>query len=460
MKLNLLFVLVCLVLTACEQSDSEVSAVIHPVKQDFQHTISAQGQVKPVNVETLTVPRRMWGTLEMLADEGQSVKKGDVVAKINTRQFVERMNRYYERFSIEQANMKEKRARMPLQQMKLQAEIQEKRRQANEQSLDLDAVTAGPRLDERVRVRVQKEVSALKAEAYPLAEKERLHMQGYLSEQEVLSARQEIRELQTTRDTADLTLQQQSRSYRQQDIEQQSLKSRAAELETHIAELNAQAQRSLLKVQNQNQRARVKSFERRSSSVKERLDGATMRAPFDGTVIYPKIWGHQTPYVGMDVWNGLGVIQVAQTDQLHVITRVDEFSIPHVKEGQGVKLSSPGFPNALFQGRVSKIQKLAKYKDESKPVGLKYFEIEVALEPGTEQLKANMRLELEIQVKHLKQVWTVPLEALVQREEQSFLRINQEGQIIEKAVKVLAQNQNRAAIQDELSGQEVLVLAS
>jgi multidrug resistance efflux pump len=446
-------------LPACKTGDVQTEkATITPLRQDFVHSLKAEGVLEPVVQETLTVPERMAGTLEMLLPEGTQVKKGQTVAKINSRSFLERMSRYTERSTEERANLMKQRAEMPLERLKIQAGIRDKQRAGRLSQLEKDLIREGPRLDERVKVQMEEEIAALKAEQYPLQEKEELYNKGYLPEQELLAARQELLALETTRDTASLTQTQQGNTYRQPEIQAAELKTRSAGLETRIAELEGKARQSLLRTQTRNQGSRVQGFERRFNTMQSRLNGTDLRAPFDGTVLYPRLFGDQVPKVGMDVWNGLPVVQVARTSQLRVRARIDEFRIPHLKVGQMVKLSSPGLPGEFFNGKVTKIEKLAKYKDESKPVGLKYFEIEIEPEKIPPALKAQMRVDLEIAIETLKQVWTVPLETLQESNQTSRLRIREGNQIRSLEVKVLARSENRAAIQADLSGKEAILL--
>lgn len=448
-----------LFLSACQPGGPPPArAVIAPQWGEFLHEIVTQGELEPVVQETLTVPERMWGTLESLLPEGQLVQPGEVVARINSRHFIERMNRYTERSAEERANLMKQRAELPLEQLRIQASIEEKKRLTRLQQLEQLLVREGPRLDERVRVQVEEEIAALQAAFYPLNEKENLYQRGYLSEQELLSARQEVLSLETRRQQAALTRQQQSADYRQPEIQAATLKSKSAQLEKKIAELDGQARQALLRTQSRNQSSRVKGYERRFNNLQARIGGAELRAPFAGTILYPRLAGDQPPRIGMEVWNGMPVAQVVKTDSLCLRTRVDEFRIPHLQVGQKVRLSSPGLPGESVSGTVSKIQKLAKYRDERHPSGLKYFEVEIQLSRLPAGLRAHMHLEARIEVQRLSQVWTVPLEALEEQGSKTFLRLQEGGKIRLQAVEVLARSEDQAALKGNWTGREQILL--
>jgi multidrug resistance efflux pump len=377
------------------------------------------------------------------------------------------MAQFSERMDNDRAEMMKQRAEMPLERMKIQNDVKAKERDAKLAKLDLETTREGPRLNERVSARVNKEIPELKQSAFPPEEKETLYAKGYLSEQELLQARMEFESLQTQQETAELALEQQTRQYRQPEIKAAELKSKASQLEARVSKLNGQAQQGLLRTRARNQGSRVESSQRRMGRFQVRLEGSELRAPFDGVILYPLLWGSETPYVGMQVWSGLPVIQVAKTNQLKIETRINEFDIPYVKAGLPVKLSSPGFPDKLFEGKVTKVQKLAKFKDEKNPVGLKYFDVEIELTKPAPELKANMTLEVAIQARTLKQAWTIPLEALLpkdpkqteQAQDRYLIRLENKGQIQEQEVQVLARNQDFAAIQGNFSGSERVVLA-
>lgn len=451
-------------LGACRSAPPDALRGVTPRREAFAHQIAATGKLQPVVQETLSVPRRVYGTLEMIVPEGTQVKKGDPVARINSRQFVERMNRYMEQGVEEQASLMRQRAELPLERLKIQTDVRDKKRAEQIQKLEQELVEAGARLDERVRVRVQQEIAQLKAEAYPLDEKESLYSKGYLAEQELLAARQEVQALETESETAALTLQQQSRAYRAPEIQDAAFKTRAAGLEYRIADLEGQARRALLRTQTRNQSGRVRSFERRFAEVQERMAGTELKAPFDGVVLYLDNVRGQQPHVGMEVWGGMPVVQVVKNEALQVLARVDEFQIPHVQVGQSVQLSVPGLPDKVFAGQVAKIQRLGKFKDETRPSGLKYFDVEISLPETPPVLKANMQVELNIGVATLPQAWTVPLEALHEQADQSLLQLRQPGGSLQPLpVRVLARSTDRAAIEPlngQLTGREVLSLSA
>ena len=190
------------------------------------------------------------------------------------------------------------------------------------------------------------------------------------------------------------------------------------------------------------------------------MNNADMTAPFAGTVIYPRIYGAQPPFIGMEVYNGMAIVQVAKTQSLQVLTKIHEFDIPAVKVGQKVSIKAPGIPEHPLTGQVSKIQKLARYKDESNPVGLKYFNVEITLDDAKlpSDFKAQMLVDVSIEASEKSEAWSIPLEYLVDEKEHFYLWQVIDGETRKVTVKPGARNANRVVIPGNWNGTERFVL--
>ena len=111
-------------LWACQsETATAYQNTVHLTQQDFQHRVQSEGELVPLEKTTLQVPRRLWGTLEYLAPEGTQVKKGDVVARVSTRQFTERVSRYINSMADNQTDMRVRQMKVPLEALKSQANL-------------------------------------------------------------------------------------------------------------------------------------------------------------------------------------------------------------------------------------------------------------------------------------------------------------------------------------------------
>jgi HlyD family secretion protein len=463
MKVQQLFIagLCCLVFTHCQKKNEvDYNNQISLQRTPFVNTIESQGELVPVEKTSLQVPRRLWGTLEYLVPEGTVVKKGDVVARVSTRQFTEQVSRYMNNMAESRSEARIRQITIPLEELKSRSDLAEQTHNATLKSLTEDEVRQGPREDERVAARVEEEKAQLQASAVPLIAQEKLEAQGYISEAEVNTARQELLQQETLAKQAELKQIQQGKSYRQPEISKAALETRAAELKAQITRLEGEAKSSLLRTQQLSSKGRSASLGRRVKSIEDRMNNADMTAPFAGTVIYPRTSGTQPPFVGMEVYNGMAIVQVAKTQTLQVLTKIHEFDIPSVKVGQKVNVKALGMPDHPLTGKVSKIQKLARYKDESKPVGLKYFNVEITLDDAKlpPDFKAQMQVNVGIEASEKSEVWSIPLEYLVDEKETFYLWQVIGGEAQKVTVKPGARNANRVVITGDWNGTETFIL--
>lgn len=429
-------------------------------KTHFVSVIESQGELVPIEKTTLQVPQRLWGTLEYLAPEGTQVKKGEVVARVSTRQFTEQVSRYVNRMAESRSEARLRQIKIPLEELKSDSDLAQQNHNANLKSLTEEEIRQGPRENERVAVQVEKEKALLQASAVPLKAQEKLEAEGYISETEVNASRQQLLQQETLAKQAELKAIQQNKLYRQPEISKAQLETRAAELKAQITRLEGAAKSSLLRTQQLSSKSQSASLSRRVKGIEDRLNNADMTAPFAGTVIYARISGSQMPFIGMEVYNGMPIVQVAKTQALQVLTKIHEFDIPSVKVGQKVSITAAGISDHPLTGSVSKIQKLARYKDENKPIGLKYFNVEITFDDAKlpPDFKAQMQVNVKIKSSEQNEVWTIPLEYLVDEKETFYLWQKIGNDTKKVAIKPGSRNVNRVIIPGNWKGTEKFIL--
>jgi len=98
--------------------------------------------------------------------------------------------------------------------------------------------------------------------------------------------------------------------------------------------------------------------------VEERLERATLRAPFDGIVVL----GDLSQLLGSPVEQGKVLFEVAPLDAYRVVMNVDERDIAEVRVGQRGELALSGIPNEVLPFTVRQITPISTPKDGGKSV--------------------------------------------------------------------------------------------
>ena len=153
--------------------------------------------------------------------------------------------------------------------------------------------------------------------------------------------------------------------------------------------------------------ARVVSAQATLEEARAALEAATMRAPFDGTVV------SVGATVGDLVSSGTIVITLADLSNLRVRGIVDETDISKIEIGQEVAITFDAFPGSRFRGQVLEVPLQGKLTQN-----ILTYDVPVSLE-GAEgvSLKAGMTANLSILVGRAENVLLVPALAVQQGEE-------------------------------------------
>jgi len=145
----------------------------------------------------------------------------------------------------------------------------------------------------------------------------------------------------------------------------------------------------------------------------EKLQAATMVAPFNGTVI--SIGAE----VGDLVSSGTTVVTLADLAELRVLALVDETDISQVEVGQEVEITFDAFPGRRFQGKVLEVPLHGKLVQN-----VVKYEVPVSLE-GTKgvALKPGMTANLKMVVGRRENALLVPVLAVQDSEEGKVVRV-------------------------------------
>jgi multidrug efflux pump subunit AcrA (membrane-fusion protein) len=133
----------------------------------------------------------------------------------------------------------------------------------------------------------------------------------------------------------------------------------------------ARADRTLLVIN----RAKAAEAEAQVALLKNQMDRAQIRAPFDGVVIK----GDLTQSLGAPVQRGEVLLTLSPTEQFRLIVEIDERDIGKVAAGQSGKLALAGIPHERLSFVVGRVMPVATAGE-----GRNFFEVEARLDaPGT-----------------------------------------------------------------------------
>jgi HlyD family secretion protein len=138
-------------------------------------------------------------------------------------------------------------------------------------------------------------------------------------------------------------------------------------------------------------------------------------APHDGLLILERNWRGETPFVGDSAWPGQKLAEIPDLSSLEARVFVLETDAAGLKQGLGGRIAIEGRPGAEFSGRVSRVDALAKPRDQMSPV--KYFETTLSLEKTDPAfMKPGQRVRAVLRLEEAEDVIAVPRGALFERD--------------------------------------------
>lgn len=199
---------------------------------------------------------------------------------------------------------------------------------------------------------------------------------------------------------ADLALAEASAS------QQENNHKRAEELFTKA--LISQQERDQINVEYVRAKSQLLKARAALATMQERLQDTRIVAPSSGIVLTKNVEIGQIISSGVsNVGGGTVLAAIADMDQVHVETNVDEVDIGKVREGQRARVVADAFPDDGFNGEVIRISPLGKSQQN-----VTTFSVVILVRNLNGKLKAGMSCSVDIEIFRRQQVVLVPNEAL------------------------------------------------
>lgn len=169
----------------------------------------------------------------------------------------------------------------------------------------------------------------------------------------------------------------------------------------------------------------------------------TVKAPKSGMIIYAKTWqGKVAAGSQVSSWNPI-VAELPDLSEMMSKTYVNEVDVSNVEKGQDVTIQIDAFPDDTYTGRVISI---ANIGEELREYDAKVFEVNIEMLGADSILRPAMTTSNEIITDILKDVISVPLEALYS-DSLPYVFKEQGGKILKQEV-ITGSSNNDAVIID------------
>lgn len=335
--------------------------------EDLNVQIEANGVVQPVRKTNLS-PREEGQIARMYVNEGDKVKRGQLIASMDSKQIKAQVNQYKAELARANADLVQKRTGNRPQEIAIaQAEV------VKNEALVTEA-----------RSRLALASKRVKSKRYAT-------QQGAISRDdldEVLTeernARDNFKQSEASLAVAKQELMLQSQGYRQEEITQS---------EEEVAQAKAQLQ-----------------------FYQTQLENTFIRAPFAGVITqqFAQEGDFVTPTTSASTSDGATSTSIAEVSSgLEVDAEVPEASIERIKLGQEVEIYSDAYPDDIFKGSVRLIAPRAMKEGNNAT----FFSVKVTLQTGQDKLKLGMNVNLKFKGDSIRNALVVPLAAVITKED-------------------------------------------
>ncbi len=158
----------------------------------------------------------------------------------------------------------------------------------------------------------------------------------------------------------------------------------------------------------------------RLEKLRRQLEACTIKAPVPGQVVYSSSMMNQwerrnNPIeIGAEIRERQKIISIPDASEMKVEIKIHETWVDKVQPGQQAKITISAFPDKTFTGKVLKKAPLADPEEWLNP-DLKVYSTDVSIDGTHEFLKTGMTAKVEIIIEELKNVISVPIQTVVNR---------------------------------------------
>jgi RND family efflux transporter MFP subunit len=188
-------------------------------------------------------------------------------------------------------------------------------------------------------------------------------------------------------------------------------------------------------------------FDRQKSKVKvvqDVMGQFTIKAPAPGMVIYVKEWNGKKRVAGSQVssWDP-AVATLPDLTQMESITYVNEIDIRKLSVGQPVTVTLDADATKKLTGKIVQVANVGEQRPNA---DAKVFEVKVSIEQADTTLRPGMTTGNLIQTYAIKDVLSVPLEAVVTDAGIPYVFLTSGASVTKQEVELGAMNDNEVVV--------------
>ena len=209
--------------------------------------------------------------------------------------------------------------------------------------------------------------------------------------------------------------------------------------------------------------SKFKLEENKLEQIRDQIEKCTIHAPRDGMVIYASDRDRRGRSDSVEIKEGALVrlrqviVQLPDLTHMQVRAKVHESMIERVKKEQRVNIRIDALPNLTLHGSVETINNQPE-PGSWMSSNVKEYGVLCSIDEAVENLKPGMTAEVEIEISRLADVLAVPVQAVVQKGDQSFCYLVGDTGFVPRPVTLGDTNDVLIEIKEGLNASDRVVL--
>ena len=371
------------------------------------------------------------GKLIELIDDGTWVKKGEVLAKLDTAPFEEEIQKFEGEIKGLIAAVEAKKQIFEWEKNQVVKELGAAEFKVKKARLEFSKYKNGEGPLKLIQYREEMEKIRKEKSKYLryLNDLKRLSQKGYDHPGEISKAKQEIRVLEEKFDASKIKVESyQNHVYPsmiaqfEADVEQAEME--LVQIKKGSVHRIAQAKSSLNEIE-----AVLENHKKGLDGARSKLTQTVIRAPSDGIVILYEAYRNgqkRKPRVGDIILQNQPILYLPDISTMIVKTRVREVDLHKVKVGQECDVKLEAYPDKKIRGRIAFVGALASQGGEGAQ-GAKYFQMTVALTTPDSDLRPGMTSRVSVLAARIDNAVTLPVHAVFDDSTGSYCFCYQNG---------------------------------
>ncbi len=427
-------------------------------------SILQSGELEAKRSETISNETDRQVKIVKIVDDGAKVKKGDLLLELESEELRNRVLQNESDVSRAEADLKNAEEDLEIKRLKHQTDLESARLRVEIAKLELQKYTEAEYKQQVDKARLDITVASeeLSRAQTKLDWTKQLVEHGYANRQELDSDKLEVtrKEIEVKNKEVDLQILQNYTYQKELKQKQNEVAEAEAEVERLAKTYESERARGLSNLESK--KTGLEVARRQLKQAQEQLDKTLIISKFDGQVFYPKSrrWDERTIEEGASVYPRQTLLEFPDLSAWNIKVGVPESIIDKIKVGQNAVATVDAMPGVILKAQVSRVSVVpdtGRWWDTSTKTYTVTLDIPTT---PTVELKPGMSAAVEILVDQLKDILTVPIQAVVSEKDRHFVFLLDGGKVTRTEVETGDNNENQIQIVKGLEeGQELLLYA-